>query len=164
MKKFFKILFVVLMVGFLAGLFFPQVVQAYWTAKKYFAEGTGSGTKYHGNGYNGHGYYYFQYGGSRTYSSLTWGQDSTDIDTTFNWQAFIPSSNTGTGKAYVRYEGQVSTNGINQAMYSGWVIVLSDRPTNYSTLYMGNSCVSGQTCNNLEVEWDDVNVCFWYGT
>lgn len=34
MKKFFKILFVALMVGFLAGLFFPQVVQAYWTAKK----------------------------------------------------------------------------------------------------------------------------------
>ncbi len=158
----FSTLFIILFSAFIVGLFFPRVVQAFWTTQTYVAETTGSVTKYNGQGYNGHDYYYFQNGGIYSPSNSSWAGYTTDQSTTFIWQAFIPSSNSGIGKADVKYIGWNNTNIVAQAMYSGWVIVLSDTNTLSSDLALYNSCVSGHNCSNLEIEWDDVNYSYWY--
>lgn len=73
-RKLISSLFIALLISFFSGLFFPQIVQAYWTTPQYRTESSGSGTKYDGSGYNSHAYYYYQPGGGiYGYSWSNWG-------------------------------------------------------------------------------------------
>lgn len=160
-KKLIYPLFIALLISFFAGLFFPQVVQAYWTTPQSRVEVQGGGdTKYSGSGYGGNAYYYYQPGNGRSLSWSSWGSASTNQYTTFNWTAYIPAAHYS-GKAYVEYIGEVNSNEINQAPYTDtWVAVLSEYSTQNSSLFLSNECVN--SCSSLEVEWDNIYYSYWY--
>jgi hypothetical protein len=61
---------IAVLLGFLAGFIPSGRVQAYWLTN-YVAETYGLGEKWDRNGYNGHAYWYRQYGGSSGWINIS---------------------------------------------------------------------------------------------
>lgn len=154
-RRFKFILMIAVLLGFLAGFIPSGRVKAYWLTN-YVAETYGLGTKWDRGGYGGHAYWYRQYGGVYGSSQSSWKSGYHSTDMYHYWSAYIPSS-LYTSKAVVRYGISLFRwVTINQNAYNNTWVYLGSNDTlqRQSSVTLGNGCVSGYTCNGLEVIWD----------
>lgn len=161
-RRFKFILMIAVLLGFLAGFIPSGRVKAYWLTN-YVAETYGLGTKWDRGGYGGHAYWYRQYGGVYGSSQSSWKSGYHSTDMYHYWSAYIPSS-LYTSKAVVRYGISLFRwVTINQNAYNNTWVYLGSNDTlqRQSSVTLGNGCVSGYTCNGLEVIWDHTRYQYW---
>lgn len=161
-RRFKFILMIAVLLGFLAGFIPSGRVQAYWLTN-YVAETYRLGTRWDRGGYGGHTYWYRQYGGVYGSSQSSWNSGYHSTDMYHYWNAYIPSS-LYTSKAVVRYGISLFRwVTINQNAYNNTWVYLGSNDTlqRQSSVTLGNGCVSGYTCNGLEVIWDHTRYQYW---
>jgi hypothetical protein len=120
--------------------------------------------------YGGQGKYGFQNNAVPNRNPYAkWSSGQTSPATTINMRAHIPQSQTGRGKAVVRYTFCRDGSGvdcplsavINQSNYSGWVFIGGIQNAKSSQMRVSNACVAGYACSNYEVEFDDAAYSYW---
>ena len=156
------ILMIAVLLGFMAGFIPSGRVKAYWLTN-YVPETYGLGTKWDRGGYGGHAYWYRQRGGVYESSQSSWWSQYHSADMYHYWSAYIPNS-LYASKAVVRYSISLFRSvAINQNSYNNTWAYLGSNDTlqRQSSVTLGNSCVSGYTCNGLEVIWDHTRYQYW---